>query len=99
MDGLEEGGFQKITPKLLFVLSPGYVHLPDVLKFLYALIALLSERKYDVILPAPNREVEARNLRPLWSELPAVWSDISNAMRGFKDYLLHMLVLDEVFGL
>ena len=24
------------------------------------------------------------NLRPLKAELPAVWSDISNAMRGFK---------------
>ena len=99
MDVLEEGGFQKITPKLLFVLSPGYVHLPDGLKFLYALIALLSESKYDVILTAPNCEVEARNLRTLWSEVPAVWSDISNAMRGFKDHLVHMLVLDEVLRL
>ena len=32
------------------------------------------------------------------AELPAVWSDISNAMRGFKDHSLHMLVLDEVLG-
>ena len=44
----------------------------------------------------PNREVEASNLRTTWSELPALWSDISNAMRGFKDHSLHMLVLDEV---
>ena len=28
-----------------------------------------------------------------------MWSDISNAMRGFKDHSLHMLVLDEVLGL
>ena len=39
------------------------------------------------------------NLRPLRAELPAVWSDISNAMRGFKDHSLRMLVLDEVLGL
>ena len=39
------------------------------------------------------------NLRPLRAELPAVWSDISNAMRGFKDHSLHMLVLYEVLGL
>ena len=32
-------------------------------------------------------------------ELPAVLSDISNTMRGFKDHSLHMLVLDEVLGL
>ena len=43
--------------------------------------------------------MEARNLRPLRIELPAVWSDISNAMTGFKDHSLHMLVLDEVLRL
>ena len=36
------------------------------------------------------------NLRPLRSELSAVWSDILNAMRGFKDHSLHMLVLEEM---
>ena len=39
------------------------------------------------------------NLRPLRAELPAVWSDISNAMREFKDHSLHIIVLDEVLGL
>ena len=52
-----------------------------------------------MIKPAPNREVEARNLRPLWSELSAVWSDISTTMRGFEDHSPHKLVLDEVSGL
>ena len=94
MDLLKDGGFQKITPKPVLVLSPGYAHLPDGLKFVYAMIALLSEKKYDVIIPAQNREVEMKNWRPFRSELPAVWSDISNAMRGFKDHSLHMLVLD-----
>ena len=40
-----------------------------------------------------------KSLRPLRAELPALWSDISNAMRGFKNHSLHMLVLDEVLGL
>ena len=66
---------------------------------MYAMIALLSERKYDLIIPVPNGKVEARNLRSLRSELPSVWSDISNAMRGFEDHSVHMLVLDEVLGL
>ena len=66
---------------------------------MYAIVALLSEGKYDVIISAPNRLIEMENLRPLKAELPAVWSDISNAMRGFKDHALHMLVLDEVLGL
>ena len=66
---------------------------------MYAIVALLSEGKFDVIISAPNGEIEMENLRPLRAELPAVWSDISKAMRGFKDHSLHMLVLDEVLGL
>ena len=52
-----------------------------------------------MIISAPKRMIEMENLRPLKAELPEVWSDISNAMRGFKDHALHMLVLDEVLGL
>ena len=96
---MKEGSFTKMTPRAVFALSPGYAHLPDGLKFVYAIVALLSERKYDVIISAPNREIEMENLRPLRAELPAVWWDISNAMRGFKDHSLHMLVLDDVLGL
>ena len=96
VDATKEGSFTKVTPRIVFALSPGYAHFPDGLKFVYA---LLSERKYDVIISAPNRMIEMENLRPLKAELPAVWSDISNAMRGFKDHALHMLVLDEVLGL
>ena len=88
-----------MTPRAVFALSPGYARLPDGLKFVYAIVALLSEGKYDVIISAPNREIEMENLRSLRAELPAVWSDISNATRRFKDHSLHMLVLDEVLGL
>ena len=45
MDVLRESGFKKITSKPVFVLSPGYVHLPDCLKFVYAMITLFSEMK------------------------------------------------------
>ena len=72
------GGFQ-------FILSAGYAHLPGGLKFVYAIIALFSELRIDVIIPAPNREVEGKNRRQSGSKLSAVWSDISNARRGFKD--------------
>ena len=99
VDTLREGSFTKITPRAVFALSAGYARLPYGLKFVYAIVALLSEGKYDVIISAPNREIEMENLRPLRAEIPAVWSDISNAMSGFKDHSLHMLVLDEVLGL
>ena len=99
VDATMEGSFTKVTPRIVFALSPGYAHLPDGLKFVYAIVTLLSEIKYDVIISAPNRMIEMENLRPLKAELPAMWSDISNAMRGFKDHALHMLVLDEVLGL
>ena len=99
VDATKEGSFNKVALRVVFALSPGYANLPDGLKFVYAIVALLSEGKYDVIISAPNRMIEMENLRPLKAELPAVWSDISNAMRGFKDHALHMLVLDEVLGL
>ena len=99
VDTLKEGAFPKITPRAVFALSPGYAHLPDALKFEYAMFALLSERKCGVIIYAPNRGIEMKNLRPLRAELPAMWSDISNAMRGFKNHSLPMLVLDEVLWL
>ena len=99
VDATKEGSFSKVALRVVFALSPGYTHLPDGLKFVYAIVALLSEGKYDVIISAPNRLIEMENLRPLKAELPAVWSEISNAMRGFKDHALHMLVLDEVLGL
>ena len=99
VDTLKEGSFMKITPRAVFTLSPGYARLPDGLKLVYAIVALLSEGKSDVIISAPNREIEMENLRPLRAELPAVSSDISDAMRGLKEHALHMLVLDEVLGL
>ena len=99
IDATKEGSFNKVTPRIVFALSPGYAHLADGLKFVYAIVTLLSEGKYDVIISAANRMIEMENLRPLRAELSAVWSDISNAMRGFKDHALHMLVLDEVLGL
>ena len=99
VDATKEGSFNKVALRVVFALSPGYAHLPDGLKFVSAIVALLSEGKYDAIISAPNRMIEMEDLRPLKAELPAVWSDISNAMRGFKDHALHMLVLDEVLWL
>ena len=90
VDTLKDGAFPKITPRAVFALSPGYAHLPDGLKFKYAMLALLSEGKNDMIISAPNCGLEIENLRPLRAELPAVWSDISNAMRGFKNHSLHI---------
>ena len=79
VDATKEGSFTKVTPRVVFALSPGYAHLPDGLKFVYAIVTLLSDRKYDVIISAPNCMIEMENLRPIRAELPAVWSDISNA--------------------
>ena len=99
VDATKEGSFNKVTPRVVFALSPGYAYLTDGLTFVYAIVTLLAEGKYDVISSAPNRMIEMDNLRPLMAEIPAVWSDISNAMRGFKENALHMLVLDELLGL
>ena len=84
VDATREGSFNKVALRVVFELSPGYAHLPDGLKFVSAIVALLSEGKYDVIISVPNRMIEMENLRLLKAEL-------SNA--------LHMLMLDEVLGL
>ena len=52
VDTLKEGAFTKMTPRAVFALSPGYAHLPDGLKFVYAMVALFSKMKYDVIISA-----------------------------------------------
>ena len=39
-----------MTSRAVFALSPGYACLPDGLKFVYAIVALLLEEKYDVII-------------------------------------------------
>ena len=70
VDTLKEGAFTKITPRAVFALSPEYAHLPDGLKFVYAMVALLLEGKYDLIINAPNRGIGMENLRPLRAELP-----------------------------
>ena len=63
VDATKEGSFTKVTPRIVFALSPGYAHLPDGLKFVYAIVTLLSERKYDVIISAPNCMIEMENLQ------------------------------------
>ena len=52
-----------------------------------------------MILPAPNRTVDPNNYYPSRSELSAIWADISNTIKGFKDCSTTRLVLDEVLGL
>ena len=33
VDATKEGSFTKVTPRVVFALSPGYAYLPDGLKF------------------------------------------------------------------
>ena len=37
VDATKEGSFTKVTPRVVFALSPGYAYLPDGLKFVYLL--------------------------------------------------------------
>ena len=59
MDVLKEGGSRKIIPKPF--IPEICQKILDGLKLVYALIVLLSGGKYVVIVPAPNREGDARN--------------------------------------
>ena len=43
VDTPKEGAFTKIIPRAVFALSSGYAELPDGLKLVYAMVALLSK--------------------------------------------------------
>ena len=81
------------------MLSPGYASLPEPLQFVYAMVVLLAEGQFDVMISAPNRQVDPNIYYPLRSELPAIISDTSNAIQGFKDHSTRRIVLDKVLGL
>ena len=91
--------FTKNVLKINFVLSPGYATLPEPLQFVYTMVTTLAKGQFSVIIPAPNRIVDHNNYYSPRSELPAIWSDISNAIQGFKDCSTTRLVLDEVLWL
>ena len=76
--------FTNNAVKIVFVLSPGYAALPELLQFKYTVVNTTAKGRFVVIIPAPNRSVDHINYYPLRSELPAVWTDISNAIQGFK---------------
>ena len=61
VDTLKEVAFTKITPRDVFALSPGYAHLPDGLKFVYAIVALLMKGKHDVIISASNCDGDGKS--------------------------------------
>ena len=77
--------FTRNVLKIIFVLSPGYATLPEPLQFVYTMVTTLAERRRNVIIPAPNKIVDPNSYYPLRLELPAAWTDISNAIQGFKD--------------
>ena len=50
--------FARHLVKIIFVLSPGYAILPEPLQFVYAMVVMLAEGRFDVMLPAPNRQMD-----------------------------------------
>ena len=91
--------FTKNVVKVIFVLPPGYAALPDPQQFVYTMVTILAEGRYNVIIPAPNRMLDPSNYYPPRSELPAIWADLSNAIQRLKDCSKTRLVLCEVLGL
>ena len=56
----------------MFASSPGYGGLPPALQFVYAMLILIGESNgWQMLLAAPNRELEPMNLRLLKSEVAA----------------------------
>ena len=91
--------FARQLVKVIFMLSPGYASLPDPLQFVYAMVVLLEEGRFDLRISPPNRQVDPNLYYPFRSEIPAIWLDISNAMQGFKYDRTTRVVSDEELGL
>ena len=60
--------FARQLVKVIFAQSPGYASLSEPLQFVYALDVLLAERQFDVMIPAPNRQVDPNLYYPFRSE-------------------------------
>ena len=89
--------FARQLVRVIFVLSPSYASLPELLQFVCAMVVLLAVGRLDLVISAPNREMDPNLNYPLRSELPAIWSVISNATHGFKDHSTTRI--DEGLGL
>ena len=50
--------FARQLVKIIFVLSPSYALLPEPLQFVYIMVVMLAEGRFDVMIPAPNRQVD-----------------------------------------
>ena len=44
--------------KVIFVMSHGYASLPEPMQFAYAMVVLLAEGRFDVMIFAPNLQVD-----------------------------------------
>ena len=80
--------------------SPGYASMPPALQFVYAMLILIVEgNAWQILMAAPNRELEPVNLTLLKSELAAAWADASHALGGFYELTDILIVLDEALCL
>ena len=52
-----------------------------------------------MVIAAPKRELEKKNLRLLESELAVGWADISHVLKGFYKFADILIVLDEILFL
>ena len=90
--------FARQLVKRIFVMSPGYALLREPLQFMYAMVIMLAEGLFDMMIPAPNRQKDPSFYYPYRSELLAIWSAISNAIEGFKDQSMTRVSRDEGLG-
>ena len=73
--------------------ATGYAAFLELLQIVYTRVTKLAEE------PAPIRFINLNTFWSLCSELPAVCSDISNAIQGFKKHGTTCVLQDEVLGL
>ena len=99
MNEVQENVSSRFGPKtkVVFTTSPGYASMPPAPQFVYAILILIAEgNAWQILMAAPNRELEPTNVRLRKSEHAAAWADVSHALRGFYELADILIVLDEV---
>ena len=86
--------------RVAFPSSPLFRHDATSLHFVYATMTLIAEGTgRQILITAPNRKLELKNLSFFKSELAACWAELSHAVRGVPLFVNTLMVFNEVWCL
>ena len=89
--------FARNVMKIIFVLLPGYTSLPEPLQFVYTMLALFAEVRFEMVVPAPNRTFDPTTSNQISLTFDRTFQ--MDVIKGFKEPSTTRMVLNEFLGL